>query len=352
MKGSIRLDTTNLVLIKMRNTNTPNLECNTMQDSLKGILVGLAVGDALGAPHEFHNSTPLTEYTGILEIVPKYRFRFVSRDDVIGQYTDDTEMTLANIRSVITNDGFEEEEVALGYMKWANCSKAMGRNTRALFKGVKTYKGYRTRFKKIFTSQNKNEWTQSNGCLMRCSFLSFLGDDIVGRDCKLTNPSQICIQSCLVYTRLIRGVVLDPEISKKTLVKRALEGVDEKRVRNTVIRAVKGKMRDVTGRTKGWVLHALWCAIYAWIHFDSYQDGIDAVIRMGGDTDTNAAITGALIGAHLGFEKLNEEERTNLNWNIILQADFSTGDNPRPSWLLLHDTDDLVQKYENLLLEL
>jgi ADP-ribosylglycohydrolase len=33
----------------------------------------------------------------------------------------------------------------------------------------------------------------------------------------------------------------------------------------------------------------------------SVMEGIEAAVRMGGDTDTNAAIVGTLLGARLGF---------------------------------------------------
>lgn len=41
-----------------------------MQDKIAGMLFGIALGDALGAPHEFRQSIPVTQYTGYLEYPP------------------------------------------------------------------------------------------------------------------------------------------------------------------------------------------------------------------------------------------------------------------------------------------
>ena len=67
-----------------------------MKDKIAGCLMGCAVGDALGVPHEFRFHKK-NVYTGLLYIVPEFHFQFSHRKDVVGQYSDDTEMTLCTI---------------------------------------------------------------------------------------------------------------------------------------------------------------------------------------------------------------------------------------------------------------
>ncbi|MCZ2341592.1 MAG: ADP-ribosylglycohydrolase family protein [Bacteroidales bacterium] len=51
----------------------------------------------------------------------------------------------------------------------------------------------------------------------------------------------------------------------------------------------------------GYVAHTVPVALYAFLrHPDDYQAAITAIIRCGGDTDTVAAITGALVGIRVG----------------------------------------------------
>jgi ADP-ribosylglycohydrolase len=52
----------------------------------------------------------------------------------------------------------------------------------------------------------------------------------------------------------------------------------------------------------GWVLIALQNAFYRLLHAPSPEEGIAQTIACGGDTDTNAAIAGALLGAAFGAE--------------------------------------------------
>jgi len=327
------------------------------QDKIAGSLIGLAVGDALGVPHEFKTQR-LDNYTGKLEIVPIFIFRFGKRTDVIGQYSDDTDMALCNLRSIIRNRGYNREDVILSYLRWAETSKAMGKNTRALMKGVKTVNGYQSRWNKIFQNTDVATWTQSNGSLMRCSMLAFLPNyiDVIIMDCMITNPHVINIHCNLAYSIALRYTAMG--IDKKKIIE-TLTIQNEyltiyPDVKEVILNAVSNRdfSRNLKAVGKGWVLHALYCAFWGWYHFESYQEPIDIIIKQGGDTDTNAAITGALIGANLGYNKLLQEERTKFNINVVRNADFNQGENPRADEYCLKDFDFLICSYSMLIGEL
>lgn len=319
-------------------------EHENLRDKVAGCLMGCALGDALGVPHEFrfHKNNV---YTGLLYIVPEYHFQYVHRKDVIGQYSDDTEMTICTIRSLMGSHGVYDRDTTIKtYIRWAKKAKAMGTNTRALFKfqSKGTVKGYENRYKKMFESKPENEWTQSNRSLMRCSILSFFGEDIIIEDCKLTNPHPINIDSNRLYFFLIRSSSENKgKIATIREVKKMRLHVD---VFKVFVNAISSKIpsRDVKGKTKGWVLHALYCACWAWYRATSYQDGIDTIIRLGGDTDTNAAIAGGLLGAKFGLSKMKEEDRTIKNIEVLLTTDTTKGENPIEEWLLLSDFDEMV----------
>ncbi len=108
-----------------------------------------------------------------------------------------------------------------------------------------------------------------------------------------------------------------------------------------IAQGTAGAARDVTGLTKGWVLHAIYCAFYA-IRPPvpaAYQDRIDEIIRMGGDTDTNAAIAGALLGALFGEAALRAETRTGPNLETVLTV--AGGEIPRPARYAARRLDEL-----------
>lgn len=303
-------------------------------DKIRGVFIGEALGDALGAPHEFRYHKD-NVYTGLLTLRFKFNVRYQPTKWLVpGTTTDDTEMTLVLAQSLIKNKGYNRDHIILGYEAWANSTSMVGINTRKLFKGVKTVKGYQSRYNKLFNSQETINNNQSNGSMMRASPLAFLWDNTpIITDCNLTNPSQVNLDANMVYLNAIRLLVLGYDrvtvfshlksLAKTIQVKQVLDDVETK------------KPRVITGKTKGWVLHALYCAVWSLLYAPNYQDGIDYIIRLGGDTDTTAAISGALMGAMFGYTEMSKEDRTLYNIGTLLSANMDEGDLPRPKEYVL-----------------
>ena len=144
-------------------------------DRVAGMLMGLFLGDALGAPHEFRCNRKLI-YTGKLEHQAFLVTHFQGKKSLsVGQVTDDSEMTLALLRTLLEKDGkYDRKSVISSYLEWANSGGWMlGKNTRALLKGVKTVKGYESRMKSVLILP-ESEISQSNGAMMRCCPLALL----------------------------------------------------------------------------------------------------------------------------------------------------------------------------------
>ena len=72
----------------------------------------------------------------------------------------------------------------------------------------------------------------------------------------------------------------------------------------------------------GWVLVALHNALWQLLHAENLEEGIVDTIRRGGDTDTNAAICGALLGAVYGCAAVP------LRWINVLEHCRPSADNP------------------------
>jgi ADP-ribosylglycohydrolase len=63
---------------------------------------------------------------------------------------------------------------------------------------------------------------------------------------------------------------------------------------------------------QGWVLIALQNAFYQLLHAPCLEDGVVRTVMAGGDTDTNAAIAGALLGAVHGREAVPQQWLNNI----------------------------------------
>jgi ADP-ribosyl-[dinitrogen reductase] hydrolase len=327
-------------------------------NNIAGMLEGVAIGDALGAAHEFKASKAI--YTGSLEHKPEFFTRFQGKKHmVVGQFTDDTEMTLTLARSLVRNKKYNKNDVILSYEKWANSCSTLGKNTRYLFKGVKTIRGYEQRYRIAMDRAAENESdkeliqslseNQSNGSLMRSTPLALLSDinDIIA-DTDLTNPNNVNRECTLLYTQACRFLAqgyplikVFENIEKAVSIREVAKILEE--VRNLLDeRGCICNVRNVQGKQKGWVLHAFYFAMVPLLYFDShflsnFSMYIDWVIQQKGDTDTNAAIAGGLLGAYLGHNKMIEDSRLHNNLCIMFAADTKQGDYPRDAEYTLTD---------------
>ena len=89
----------------------------------------------------------------------------------------------------------------------------------------------------------------------------------------------------------------------------------------------------------GWIRIAWTQAFLALSRGDGYYKAVKNVMAKGGDTDTNAAIVGGLIGAADGLEGIPDE---------ALQSVLNS-DNPRPEWLRLKSEEEFYELIDELM---
>lgn len=190
-----------------------NNEMNEItNDKIKGMILGAVYGDVLGSPHEFSRTAPKIEE---IIIKPVKKFNRYTKNYAIGiegQYTDDTQMAIILLNRLMTDGMYDKNRVLLDYIEWANSGcKFMGRNTKALFKGVTTINGYLKRYDTRFPNEHEKSMALSNGSLMRCYPIAYYGLthnnylNVINADCLLTNPSNDVINGEQMYvTSLIK----------------------------------------------------------------------------------------------------------------------------------------------------
>jgi ADP-ribosyl-[dinitrogen reductase] hydrolase len=326
-------------------------------DKISGTIVGHSLGDALGSPHEFY---PHGFYTGKLESpIIKYSRCYGKQISSIGQISDDTEMAIILLR-LLGNGVYTKEKAVIEYMTWANNRfdklkgnmPFMGANTRALFiigaNSKPSMKLYDNRFKKQFPNSLSMENAQSNGSLMRAYPLAFINDKkILKIDSEITNPSKLVINAIEIY-------ILSINLALKGASKQQIKKEIKSEIKNEILmiaykQACENKFRNVT-INRGHIVHAIYCTFWSLFNFDDYKSGIDAIICLGpsknekgkicvkgnwkksevilGDTDTNAAIAGALLGAFYGLEHILKSSSDNVK--IMTECNTKKGDIKRP----------------------
>jgi ADP-ribosyl-[dinitrogen reductase] hydrolase len=105
-----------------------------------------------------------------------------------------------------------------------------------------------------------------------------------------------------LVAHLLGGIEQDEALDASSYA--LVEGRDElgKHVRET-LRPLKGYEHD----PGGWTVYTTRLALLSVLDATNFRSGLEGAIRLGGDADTNGAVTGALLGAQFGVESIPRE---------------------------------------------
>jgi ADP-ribosylglycohydrolase len=205
---------------------------------------------------------------------------------IAGQPTDDSEMALALARSILREGSYRAGSAAAAYTAWYRSNPfGIGPTTRVALEG------------------KPNPLSQSNGALMRISPVGIAGARKEPRrvlewahaDAGITHPNPICVDANGAYAAALAFAIRtgDGPIAVHAF---ALESAWETAVQQAIARAQDGPPADF-GANEGRVLTALQNAFHQLLRAPNLQEGVADTVMRGGDTDTNAAVAGALLGA-------------------------------------------------------
>ena len=284
----------------------------------QGCLLGQVAGDALGALVEFQSGR------NIANAYPDGGPRLLTAGGphriMAGQPTDDSELALMLARTLVDRERFDLEAIAVSYARWyhgwthdqAPCGHAwcrpfdIGGTTAQALRAI-TLQDVQAKTAAQAAMRAANRSSQANGALMRVSPLGIWGwqrevsevAEAARADARLTHPSPICQESSAVFTVTIAHAIregTDPEQTYDQAVSWARTNSSQPSVTETLEQAASQPPSDYQTQ-QGWVLVALQNAFFQLLHTPSLEEAVVATVRAGGDTDTNAAICGALAGA-------------------------------------------------------
>ena len=285
-----------------------------------GCMLGQLCGDALGSLVEFHRPDQIADLypEGVRDMADGGVW-----DTIAGQPTDDSEMALALARSLVKCGAYDVDDVRHAYVQWLESSPFdCGMTVAAGLMGT------------------QNTESQANGALMRISPLAIFGVGgdriqlaaLARQDAMLTHPHQVCVEVNTLYVlglahaiecgcdgaelfEYIRGLAIELEVGDAVMA--------------AITDAASSPPPDFMYQM-GWVLLAFQNALWQIVHAPSLEEGVVNSIMQGGDTDTNAAIAGAMLGAVHGMEAIPERWR-----GAVLSCRPEAGDDralqPRPS---------------------
>ena len=227
-------------------------------------MLGQLCGDALGSLVEFMDRQQIAGLypDGVREITGGGPFNTIA-----GQPTDDSEMALMLTRSLVGRGEFDRDDILERYRFWLDSGPFDCGGTC---------------------------WSGING---ERNFQSQA----------LTHPNPVCQQANAIYVRAISMAI--EEGSGPLELYRAIAGwADEDDVDSALREAVQAVDQepwiDKAGRKMGWVLVALQNTLWQLVNAPGFEGALIDTANRGGDTDTNCAICGALLGSVFGIEAI------------------------------------------------
>ena len=156
--------------------------------------------------------------------------------------------------------------------------------------------------------------SQANGALMRISPLGIFGAnhdlaqvaEWARQDAALTHPHPVCRQANELFTMAIAQAVR-AECDARDLYRRIVGWAEDMNVDGSLLGAIHGAAIAPPAdyvHQQGWVLTAIRNALWQLSHAQSLEEAVVDTVMRGGDTDTNAAICGALLGAVYGRDAI------------------------------------------------
>lgn len=287
--------------------------------------LGCAIGDAAGAPLEFMQNPTAADITKAMEMRGGGVFKLGP-----GQITDDTEMAIAQADGLLRGGKsmvavFPGDAIAGEYAKWLRSGPFdAGHTCRTAFCADS---GPRCA-ERMMANARSGAKSKSNGALVRCVPLCIYTArslretiDFSRRDCALSHMNPTCQNTNVAYCAALAHLLEHPKDAQGAIAKATATACTVPGAEDDILGWID--CRDDPGdvsASPGFVKHAFSLAFWHLRQGTDFELAIRDTISRGGDTNTNAAVVGGMLGAYHGTEGLP----------VHLVDPVLSGLNPRP----------------------
>lgn len=267
------------------------------KDRERGLLVGLAVGDALGAPVEFDDPAAIAPQRERLFGFPGGgAFGWAP-----GEFTDDTQMAILLGRRLVEDRGLDQDRLAADFAAWAThpLTGDVGNQTRNVLEPVASGTPWRDAIAALDAD------AAGNGGLMRCAPVALAARSrdeamlLASAQSEVTHPNVLSRHACAVFA----GAVYDALEGEPADLEQLASGAWEQAVGDAVRAAAATEPPSMSG----FVLHTLTGALWAVRGAEDFADAVWRAVSLGRDADTVGAVAGALAGARWGLAAIPQE---------------------------------------------
>ncbi len=272
-------------------------------DQYRGCLLGLATGDALGAPYE----------GGVPE---RLAWRAIGRCPEGLRWSDDTRMSIDLAESFLAHGGIDQDALARQFAASYHWNRGYGPGAARLLKRVRRGTPWQEAARSVYP-----DGSFGNGAAMRAPVLALLlpeddaaRDEAARRSAEVTHAHPLGVDGAVVLAAaasgFLRGDTDDAILADVTgRCTTALSGPID--LIGGLLSVGAESPEDVADTLGSGITALTSCAtaLYVALRFRAvpFSTMLDFVIDMGGDVDTIAAMSGALWGAARGYGALPVE---------------------------------------------
>lgn len=278
-------------------------------ERFRGVLLGLACGDAVGTTVEFK---PRGSFPPVTDMVGGGPFGLKP-----GEWTDDTSMALCLAESLVECNGFDAADQMRRYVRWLD-EGYWSSNGRCFDIGGTTHDALR-KFKQSGNpfSGSTHDQSAGNGCIMRLAPVPMFfypnrdaAIEMSGESSRTTHGAAECIQASRLFGAMLFKA-LDGANKEDILTGHGLSDFASPGIQDIAQGEYFSKSEDEIFGV-GYVVPSLEAALWCFYHTDNFKDAILRATNLGKDADTTAAICGQIAGAFYGESGIPDSWRKQL----------------------------------------
>ena len=292
-----------------------------LKEQIKAVMIGHAVGDALGVPVEFASRSEMTESP--VRDMSGYGTYPVPA----GAWSDDTSMSIASL-DAIADGNINWDRIMVAFGEWYYKDKYTPTGEMFDVGNTCSYAidNYFAHHKTVDECGLTSEQSNGNGSLMRIHPFALMTwfdrtqrpefESIIEKASALTHAHERSKLACKIYTLILFNLLGLP---RKDVIMFAL---DEAKCRyfespeyahyERLFDDNFDKLTIDEIKSTGYVVDTLEAAVWCLLTTDSYKECVLKAVNLGEDTDTVAAIAGGLAGALYGYNAIPQEWRDTL----------------------------------------
>lgn len=284
------------------------------REQYRGVMVGLAVGNALGIPGEGKSREDLRRRfpDGLREIDPAERQHL---------WDDDTAQSAILAEALLDDAELDQQDFADHLVRWAKENGlGIGNLTRRVISKLESGTPVEDAAREVWEEDGREP--AGNGAVMRCAPVALRRRrsghslvEVTKKSALVTHYDPRCVWSAVAFNGALALSLggASPELEE---LARFLDGAGAPAAVGQAVRRVRccalGDLGLDDRDTMGYTIKAMQVGLWALRQEQDFETVLVEVVNMAGDTDTNGAVAGAVMGPRVGLSGIPPRWRESI----------------------------------------